>query len=444
MKRILTIAGSDSGGGAGIQADLKTITVLGAFGMTVITALTAQNTVGVQAIQEVPLNFISKQFDSLLSDIGVDAAKTGMLATIEVVKLISEKVKQYHIDRLVVDPVMVAKSGDYLLKKDAIKTLKKELLPLAFVVTPNIPEASALIGKKIKDPSDMRDAAKIIFEMGPKNVLIKGGHLKNCADDLLYDGKIFHKFPANRIETENTHGTGCTYSAAIATFLGKGYNVVESVFKAKSFITNAIKYSLNIGKGHGPVNPYASLKAEIEPLKVIDELKKAYFALKELPFHELIPEVGTNFGFALSNATSYKDIAAFPGRIHRFKGEIRSFTCYPEFGSSRHIASIILAAMNHDKHYRSCINIRFDQDILNMAAKKNMDIGFFKRALEPKDVKAKEGATLEWGTSYVIKEKGHVPDIIYDEGEIGKEKMIRILGKNPFELIDKIKMILGV
>ncbi|RLA90314.1 MAG: bifunctional hydroxymethylpyrimidine kinase/phosphomethylpyrimidine kinase, partial [Deltaproteobacteria bacterium] len=152
MKRILTIAGSDSGGGAGIQADLKTITVLGAFGMTVITALTAQNTVGVQAIQEVPLNFISKQFDSLLSDIGVDAAKTGMLATIEVVKLISEKVKQYHIDRLVVDPVMVAKSGDYLLKKDAIKTLKKELLPLAFVVTPNIPEASALIGKKIKDP----------------------------------------------------------------------------------------------------------------------------------------------------------------------------------------------------------------------------------------------------------------------------------------------------
>lgn len=259
IKRVLTIAGSDSGGGAGIQADLKTITVLGGFGMSVITALTAQNTLGVHGIHEVPVDFIEKQFDAVASDIGVDAAKTGMLSSSEIMRTVAEKVTEYRIKKLVIDPVMVAKGGGMLIKQEAKKTLIEELLPLAFVITPNVPEAEELTGMEIITVEDMKKAAQTIHRMGAQNVFLKGGHMSGDALDILYDGKNIHEFTSERFDTKNTHGTGCTTSAAIATGLAQGMNVFEAVRRAKDYITTAIKYSLPIGSGHGPTNHMAYL-----------------------------------------------------------------------------------------------------------------------------------------------------------------------------------------
>ena len=262
MKRVLTIAGSDSGGGAGIQADLKTITLLGGFGMSAITALTAQNTVEVAAIHDVPLDFIEAQIDAVFTDIGVDAVKTGMLANEEIVKLVASKIEQYKPPVVVVDPVMVAKSGDPLLTIEAQQTLTKYLLPLATLVTPNLPEASALVGWEVREERDMRSAAEEIHEMGPIYVLVKGGHLHGEAVDLLFDGSQYHEFRASRVETKNVHGTGCTYASAIATYLAQKRDVIEAVAAAKRFITEAIRHGLAVGKGHGPTNPYAAARME--------------------------------------------------------------------------------------------------------------------------------------------------------------------------------------
>ena len=257
--RVLTIAGSDSGGGAGIQADLKTITVLGGFGMSVITALTAQNTLGVHGIHDVPPSFVAAQFDAVATDIGIDAAKTGMLATSEVLRIVAGKIRQYGIEKLVVDPVMVAKGGMSLIREEAKKTLIAELIPLALVLTPNIPEAEVLSGIRIATLADMKEAARIILNLGARHVVVKGGHLAGDAADLLYDGREFRIFSAPRIATADTHGTGCTYSAAIATFLGLGMDVAGAVAEAKRYITEAVRYAWRVGGGHGPTNHLAPL-----------------------------------------------------------------------------------------------------------------------------------------------------------------------------------------
>ena len=259
--RVLTIAGSDSGGGAGIQADLKTITVLGGFGMSVVTALTAQNTLGVHGIHDVPPEFVAAQFDAVATDMGIDAAKTGMLATSEVIRVVAEKIRRYRIAKLVVDPVMVAKGGMSLIREEAKATLIAELIPLAYVLTPNIPEAEVLAGIGIATLDDMKVAARIIREMGARHVVVKGGHLAGDAVDLLYNGEHFREFRAPRIATADTHGTGCTYSAAIATGLAFGKEVAEAVTDAKRYITEAVRHAWRLGGGHGPTNHLAPLFA---------------------------------------------------------------------------------------------------------------------------------------------------------------------------------------
>jgi len=262
MKRALTIAGSDSGGGAGIQADLKTFSALGVYGMSVLTALTAQNTIGVQAVFELPPSFVAQQIDSVVTDIGVDAVKTGMLANSEIIHVVAEKVKEYRLPNLVVDPVMRAKSGDPLLRPEAQEALVKELLPLALVVTPNLPEAEALVGFPVKTLEDMRQAAMAIHAMGPAWVVVKGGHLEgDVSIDILYNGKEWWEFTAPYINTRNTHGTGCTFASAIAAWLARGADVPEAVRLAKEYLTEALKAGakLNIGHGHGPGHHFAIL-----------------------------------------------------------------------------------------------------------------------------------------------------------------------------------------
>jgi hydroxymethylpyrimidine kinase/phosphomethylpyrimidine kinase len=436
MKRILTIAGSDSGGGAGIQTDLKTITVLGGYGMSVITALTAQNTVGVQAVFELPLGFIEKQIDSVIQDIGVDAVKTGMLSNSRIVGLVAAKIKEYGLKCVVVDPVMLAKSGDPLLKEEAQKSLREELIPLASVVTPNLPEASVLCGYTVHDLATMKKAARHIHELGPENVLIKGGHLEGEIIDLLFDGKTFHEYRGPSIHTKNTHGTGCTFASAIATELAKGNPVQAAVKRAKDFITTAIRFSLPLGKGHGPTNPYALIAREAERLSVLSDLKAAFEKLRKSKVGALIPEVQSNLGYALPYAQGPEDVAAFPGRISRFHDSVATLSG-PEYNTSRHVANIILTVMKRDSQFRSALNIRFSDEIIRACSSAGFTVRSFDRSDEPIEIKEREGSSLEWGTEQVLK-NGEIPDMIFDRGDVGKEPMVRIIGKTPDEVVRKV------
>ena len=440
MKRILTIAGSDSGGGAGIQADLKVITVLGAFGSSVITALTAQNTIGVQGVHPVPRDFIQLQIDSVLSDIGTDAAKTGMLASADIVETVADGIIRHQITPLVVDPVMVAKSGDSLLSDNAREAIKKMLLPLAFVVTPNIPEAEFLCGFAVKDIEQMKNAAKKIHDFGPKNVLIKGGHMEGDAVDILFDGTSFRTYKSSRLNQKNTHGTGCSFSAAIATFLGQKMSIHEAVSQAKIFITKAIFSGIAIGAGHGPTNPYSYIAAKIEKEDILNQLQKALHRLTHSKMGKIIPECRSNLAFACTGATGHDDIAGVPGRITNIGNHI--FKCRePAFGATHHVARVVLAVMSKAPEIRSAMNIRYTPSIIEACHKAGFQSAFFDRSLEPMEIKEKEGSTLEWGTIEAIKSLSYPPDCIYDKGEIGKEPMIRVLGKDPLEVVKKVSRI---
>tara|TARA_B100000749_G_scaffold267080_1_gene243696 strand:- start:41 stop:814 length:774 start_codon:yes stop_codon:yes gene_type:complete len=252
----MTIAGSDSGGGAGVQADLKTFAALGVYGASTLTAITAQNTVAVTAVHDIPTDVITAQIDAVLTDIGADAVKTGMLSSSDIIECVCEALEVHGVQRLVVDPVMIAKSGDALLREDAIGSLRTRLLPLAMVVTPNIPEAEALTETTIVSDADVRRAAEAIVGMGARSVVVKGGHREGPATDLFYDGKEFKEFTAPRFDTVNTHGTGCTFASAVAAGLARGMVVTDAVALAKDYVTEGIRHSFSIGQGHGPLNHF--------------------------------------------------------------------------------------------------------------------------------------------------------------------------------------------
>ncbi len=256
IRKALTIAGSDSGAGAGIQADLKTFAAFGVYGTSAITAITAQNTIGVAAVLAVNAKLVGAQIDAIIADIGAHAVKTGMLANSAIIEIVAKKIRQHDLINIVVDPVMVATSGDLLIEKGAVAALRNKLIPLARIVTPNIPEAEVLAGMKLRGADEIREAAIRIVKMGAKTVLIKGGHLKGSAVDLFYDGKRFASLSAPRIRSKNTHGTGCTLSAAIAAGLAQGQKLETAVTDAKRYITDALRYGYRIGSGHSPVHHF--------------------------------------------------------------------------------------------------------------------------------------------------------------------------------------------
>jgi hydroxymethylpyrimidine/phosphomethylpyrimidine kinase len=258
--KVLTIAGSDSGGGAGIQADLKTFAASGVYGTSVITSITAQNTRGIFGIQNIRLDIVEKQLEAVLSDIGADAVKTGMLSTSDIIDVVARSLKKHRIRKLVVDPVMISKSGAHLLQRRDVQRLVMRLLPMAYVVTPNIPEAEVLTEMNITSTDEMEEACRKIHSMGCHAVVLKGGHLRGDPTDVFFDGRQFRHLKAKRIQTQNTHGTGCTFSAAVAAEIAKGCDSLEAVRRSKKFITKAIGASLDIGKGQGPVNPFHAYK----------------------------------------------------------------------------------------------------------------------------------------------------------------------------------------
>ncbi len=256
VRTALTIAGSDSGGGAGIQGDLKTFSALGVYGAAAITAVTAQNTVAVTRVFDLPADLVADQIEAVVSDIGADAVKVGMLANAEIIRVLAQQVRKHRLHRLVVDPVLVATSGVRLLPEEAIGALRSTLLPLATVITPNVPEAEALTELRIESLDDMRQAAEEIVGMGARSVVLKGGHRDGPAIDVFYDGHVFRELAAPRIRTSSTHGTGCTLSAAIAAFLALGRELPDAVREAKEYLTEALEHSYPLGHGHGPVNHF--------------------------------------------------------------------------------------------------------------------------------------------------------------------------------------------
>lgn len=437
LPRVLTVAGSDSGGGAGIQADLKTIALLGGFGMSAVTALTAQNTLGVIEVHEVPADFVAQQMEVVISDIGVDALKTGMLGNSAIVRAVCRKICQHGITKVVVDPVMVAKNGERLLSPAAEEVLRRELLPLAEVITPNLPESEALTKRKINGLKGMREAAARIHKMGARNVLVKGGHLSGEPTDVFFDGRKFYELNGERISTPHTHGTGCTMSAAIAVELAKGCPALEAVEKAKAFVSSAIRFSFPLGQGQGPVNPYALVAREMERYQIIQELKEGFRVLQDRKVGHLFPEVQSNLGYALPYAQGIEDVAAFPGRLVRLGKEVVK-VADPEFGASQHIAKIILTAMAHDPGMRSAMNLRLTEEILARAKREGLLVRHFDRREEPVKVKRWEGSSLSWGVQRVLKTSKKVPDVIFDRGDVGKEPMVRVLGHNPEEVVAKV------
>ncbi|MFQ6103661.1 MAG: bifunctional hydroxymethylpyrimidine kinase/phosphomethylpyrimidine kinase [Candidatus Glassbacteria bacterium] len=437
MKKALTIAGSDSGGGAGIQADLKTFSAFGVYGMTVVTSVTAQNTQGVYGIYDLPVEFVELQLDSVLRDIGIDAVKTGMLSDTSIVEMVAERLRERELRKCVVDPVMISKSRHFLLKPEARDALKTKLVPSAYVLTPNIPEAQLITEIEIRDEDGMRKAARILWKMGAKNVVIKGGHLKGKSIDVLFDGKNFHRYEHDRFPARHTHGTGCTFAAAIASCLALGMELGLAVEKAKEFVLRAIVYGLDIGHGTGPANHLFPIAMAEEASQLQRKLIDALNRLKRARIGPLIPEVRSNFVAALSRALSPEDVIGFPGRIHPRGDDIFNVSP-PSLGGSRHMASVLLAAMRHKPSIKSGINLGYFPEFISALRSKGLAVAELDRKKEPKKVREAEGASLEWGTSHVIKKLGKVPDVIYDKGAVGKEAMVRVLGKDPNDVAKKV------
>jgi hydroxymethylpyrimidine kinase / phosphomethylpyrimidine kinase / thiamine-phosphate diphosphorylase len=437
MHKVLTIAGSDSGGGSGIQADLKTILSLGGYGMSVVTAVTAQNTVGVRGLAPIDPGFVDLQLETVLSDIGADCVKTGMLVNAEIVDVVAAKIAKFNIDKLVVDPVMASTSGTVLLNEEGRLNMIQRLFPLTYLLTPNIFEAEVLTGKKIENVADMKKAAKKIQRMGPKYVMVKGGHLPESPVDVLHDGIQNYEFTTQRVRTRHTRGTGCTLASAIATLLAKDLPLMECIDQAKRYLYRALRFSLNIGKGSGPTNHLASLTREIARTHVIEELEKALERLKRLNIGHLIPEVQSNLAYAIPFAETVDDVASFPGRIIQMVNTVATLSS-ARFGATRQIHHLVLAAMEYDPERRACMTLLYSDSIVRRIRALGFVVAELNRTRTPPEIQQEEGSTLAWGVQDVMEELGRVPDAIFDKGAIGKVPMIRLFAKNPASIVNLI------
>jgi hydroxymethylpyrimidine kinase/phosphomethylpyrimidine kinase len=440
MKTVLIMAGSDPGAGAGLQQDLKTATLLGAYGLTVVTALTVQNSLGVQAVHPVAPEVVEAQLGAVLQDFPVDAVKIGMVGMAANVRVIASRLREMtERPPVVLDPVLAAGRGGALLEEDGIDLLKTELFPLTTILTPNVPEAGRLTGRTIDTPAHLEEAARELQVLGPAWVLAKGGHLAGDPVDVLTDGKNVYHLEGTRLSAPHNHGSGCLLATALAAHLAQGLTVPEAVSQARELVRAALRHGLPLGHGVGPVNPYAVFAREQARYQVLEELQAAAARLIREDISPLIPEVMSNLGYALPYAEGSEHVAAFPGRILR-TSQGALVPAPPAFGASRHIAALILTTAERFPHLRAAMNIRFVEGIEDMAPLLHLRYASFDRAQEPPAVKAREGGTLAWGVATILENLQpweQPPDLIGDRGEVGKEAMLRILGEDPMSVAEK-------
>ena len=430
---ILSIAGSDPSSGAGIQGDIKTYSSLGVYGLSVVTAITSQSTSEFFCVEQVSPDMVKSQLQSILSDVKVDVIKIGMVYSSPIIKAIYSKLKNTRIP-IVLDPIFESTTGGILLRNDALDDFKKLLVPLCFVITPNIPEAEKLVKMKIKSRLDVKSAAIRIRKMGVRNVVIKGGHFGgNAVVDYLLDDSGFCEFSGKRIP-RRIHGGGCGFSAALATSLSKGRSLRDSVKFAKEFVAKSIANSQRVGKGVLVTKANRMDQNEnalSDAISNFSNLKNAY---------KLIPECQTNFVFSKSNPKSINDILGISGRIVK-DGMMVTPVGSLAYGGSRHVASAVFEMTKKFSEIRSAINIKYDTILIRKAISKNFSVLSYDRVIEPARTKNKEGSSISWGIKAAIRNAKRPPDLIFHKGDFGKEPMILIFGKRPKDVLSKLAKI---
>ncbi|OPX57292.1 MAG: Bifunctional thiamine biosynthesis protein ThiDN [Methanomassiliicoccales archaeon PtaB.Bin134] len=436
MAVILTIAGSDSVGGAGVEADLKAISSMGAHGAVALTAVTAQNTSRVREIFPLPAEEVTAQITAVMEDACVSAVKTGMLHSARTARAVASLLADLDIP-LVVDPVLFAGVGAALHREGLVEALRKDLFPLATVVTPNREEAETLSGMTITDGGSMDRAGEAILDLGPRAVLLKGGHLQGeMAVDTLYTEEGSLELASPRLDRK-VHGAGCTLASLIATGLGLGLDEREAVKEAKRRIYDSIAMALPVGKGLLCINPLATLYKEAMGLRMVEEVRSAVEVLENRSPPELVPEVGMNVAYALPYPQGYREVCGVQGRLVRAGDRVR-MAGEVRFGGSRHIARVVMSAMAADPTMRCAMNLRFSEENVRRLEESGLRVGSFERSEEPEMV-----SSMEWGTTQAIRKCGDVPDVIFDRGGVGKEPMIRVLGRDPREVLSKASVLFG-
>lgn len=428
----LSIAGSDSGGGAGIQADLATMAARDVHGTSALTAVTAQNTTGVTASEVLDPEFVIAQIDAVLDDFDVGAVKTGMLGDAAVAATVAERAER--IDGpVVVDPVTVAESGDRLLSKSGVETVRDELFPAATLVTPNVPEAELLADTTIENAADAERAGRRLCEFGADAALVTGGHLDgDPVDVLVAEFGTVEEYRSDRVPNANTHGSGCTLSAAIAAELAKGASLPEAVGSAETHLDRAIRCGRAVGAGTGPVEQLAPLRAEAGKTAARADVREFVRTFERENLRKLVPEVGTNVAVAPDCAISPADVVAIEGRIHRVPDGVAA-TGGSRAGASSHIARFLLGVREADDGVTAACNVRASEQVAQ-AVRDNFEAVEIDRRNEPENA----SGTMDWAASEAMAARSAAPDAVYDGGAVGKEPMVRLLGSDSSELLENV------
>jgi hydroxymethylpyrimidine kinase/phosphomethylpyrimidine kinase len=442
LKTALSIAGSDSGAGAGIQADLKMFSALDVYGCTAITAITAQNTKQVAGIFEIAPSMVEQQIRSVLTDMRPNAIKIGMVYSSPIIDAVYRSLKKTSKIPIVLDPILAAGTGAKLLRSEAYKSFASKLIPSCTLITPNRMEAEKLADIVIRTENDAIEAARKIKKLGAENVIVKGGHFGSAyVTDLLLDskGKIM-KFTNPRLKIKEIHGSGCSFSSAVAAYLAKDLTLAEACKMANEYVHTAIKDAVRIGSGLPIANPLSVIYRDASRYHTLAELQEAAEQVSMLDgFYRVIPETQTNFAYALLDAANISDVAAVRGRIIKIENTAAPAS-YVKFGASSHVASAIIAYMGINPDYRSAINIRFDERIIDVC-KSLFSVAGYDRTKEPKRIKRREGSSVAWGVLAALS-KNPKADVIYHTGDVGKEPMITLFGRNPAEIVERIKRLL--
>jgi len=451
----LTIAGSDPSSGAGIQGDIKTFSSLGVYGCSAITAITVQNTKEITQIFPIPSEIVIKQIKQILEDIKIESIKIGMVYNESIINKIYDILKYEDIP-IIIDPIFISTSGQYLIKPETIKIFIQKLLPIATITTPNINEATKISGIDIKTDEDIKKSLKQIKEFGPKNVIIKGVKFEEVRKkggqvvvksskkfiDILFDESLkIRKFSNPILHIPENHGSGCNFSAALSAFIAKGHEIYPSCSMANEFVNRSLQTLLHIGKGNPVVDTSITIMCLASfKYQVIETLTNAITQLEEIKgIGKLIPETQSNFVYAIPNATNIMEIAGVKGRIVKIDETKVKASSSIEFGASKHVASAVLSFMSVNSQMRSGFNLKYDKRIIELL-QSFLTISEYERQNEPSKFKIKEGFTIPWGIKSALQKKPNA-NVIYHKGDLGKEPMIIIFGKSPREVISYLRRI---
>lgn len=440
MKNVLTIAGFDPSSGAGITKDLDIFFSLGLHGIAAPTGTVVQSPQGVRTIYPTPTEAFISMITSIRKDMEVHGVKIGVMVDERYVEILSDYLPEYPEIPVVVDPVLSAKNGVSLLNDKGLKKLVKSVFPKATVITPNLEEASRITGEKVKTLKDMEGCARALAAAGPQAVIIKGGHLKGQPTDLLFDGSDCITWQRKRVD-RIIHGTGCVFSSLLVSFLVHGYSIRESFLASESCMDELIKEGYRISKdGYFYISSGIRNHKLSEKWKVLRTMQEAVKQLNLMNPVECIPEAQMNIGFAMSSAQGIEDVAAFPGRIGVHGGKVYS-KGEPQFGASRHVARFILGFMEYFPSHRSCVNIRFDKMFIARGQEKGLSVFCLGGGTKASTTREKKENDIDSLIRKILKEVDNPPDMIYDEGFVGKEPMIRLFARSPLELLQKMEMI---